>query len=373
MLERCSIRTRVPSRIMIRHSASHLLAADFEYVPGIVDRNWIGDGPLCAELKELLATHFGHSEVVLTESGAAALLLGLLALHEHDPERTKVVTSAYVCPAVVSAIVQAGLEPVFADTCKDSLSIDMAAVANRVNGKSLAIICTNTGGIPDDYTAAEAFGIPVISDCAQGIGTRVGGRDLASEGTCSILSFGPTKMLTAGRGGALLCRTESLGKTLAKLAKEELSVEEYRRSGFRATWGQHVGELTAGLAAAQFRRLEALIDRRRQIAHSYDQVLRERTDVSLMQEGGLARFNRFRYYFLSNRASAWVEHLRSLEIDARRSIAHVMAEYFGSLKAFPHLDRVSNMVVSVPIYPAMTNAEADTVAEALRSSPKGEK
>src|ERR1017187_9082450 len=121
-LERCSIQERVPSSIMIRHSASHLLATDFEYVPGIVDRNWIGDGPLCADLKELLATRFGCSQVVLTQSGAAALLLGLLALREHYPEKTRVVTGAYVCPAVISAIVQAGLEPVLVDTCKESLS-----------------------------------------------------------------------------------------------------------------------------------------------------------------------------------------------------------------------------------------------------------
>jgi dTDP-4-amino-4,6-dideoxygalactose transaminase len=267
---------------------------------------------------------------------------------------------------------QAGLEPVLTDICKESLSIDMAAVADRIDADTLAIICTNTGGVPDDYTAAEEFGIPVISDCAQGIGTRVGGRDLASQGTFSILSFGPTKMLTVGSGGAFLCRAESLGKAVADLATEELSVDAYRRSGFRITWGQHVGELTAGLAGAQLGRLEASVERRRQIAHSYDQVLSERSDVRLTLEGRSARLNRFRYFFLSNRASAWVEHLRAFDIDARRSISHVMAGYFGSLDAFPQLERLSTMVVSVPIYPAMTNAEVGVVAEALKLGPEGQ-
>jgi perosamine synthetase len=355
---------------MINHSASHLLAADFEYVRGIVERNFIGKGPLCAELESLLATRFGRTEVTLTHSGTAALHLCLVALAEQNRNKTRVLLGAYVCPEVVSAVIQAGLEPAFADCLADSLNVDMAAMANGVDAKTLALICTNIGGVPDDYLAAAAMGVPVISDCAQSVGSRVAHHDVASEGICSILSFGATKMLTAGSGGALLTSSEELGRAVAHLARQELPVEHYRRAGFGVTFGQHMGDLTAGLALAQLRRLDALVARRRQIAQSYDGALSEQPDVHLVNDSGPVRSNRFRYYFLSEQAPAWVEYLRSLEIDARRSISHLVPEYFGNLKAFPNIAKMSERVVSIPIFPAMTAEQVGFVAKALAEGLK---
>jgi perosamine synthetase len=360
----------MPSGNLIRHSASHVLSADFQYIQGIVDRNHVGQGPLCEDLKQLLKTQFACHDVILTDSGTAALHLCLLALAEEHSERTRVLMGAYVCPEVIGAVIRAGLEPVLVDTCADSLNVDMVALGELVDARTLTIICTNVGGIPDDYHAAATLGVPIISDCAQAVGSCVAGRDVASEGLCAILSFGSTKMVTAGGGGAVLCRSESLAKTIAYLARPELSVEEYRRAGFRVTYGQHIGDLTAGLAGAQFRRLEALINRRRLIAESYDRVLSDRADVSLVNEGHLVRSNRFRYYFLSPQAPLWIESLRAVGIDARESISHVIPEYYGKLSAFPRLGRVSKMVVSVPIFPAMTVDEGATVTTALRTGPR---
>jgi dTDP-4-amino-4,6-dideoxygalactose transaminase len=355
---------------LIRHSASHVLAADFQYLQGLIERNYVGDGPLCDDLRQLLKAQFSCSEVVLTDSGTAALHLGLLALAAERPGRRRVPVSAYVCPEVISAIVRAGLEPVLADSRDDSLNLDMAHLGGLVDAQTLAIICTHIGGLPDDYATAASFGVPVISDCAQALGSLVAGRDVACDGVCVILSFGATKMLSAGGGGALLCRSESVAGTVANLARPELPVDEYRRRGFQVTWGQHMGDLTAGLAAAQVRRLAAIIERRRSIAESYERVLRARSDVTTVSEGTGVRANRFRYYFLSPEAPRWIKALRSKGIDARESISHVIPEYRGDMRAFPRLGSVSTMVVSVPIFPAMTAQQTETVVAALGAGPE---
>jgi hypothetical protein len=80
--------------------------------------------------------------------------------------------------------------------------------------------------------------------------------------------------------------------------------------------------------------------------------------------------NRFRYYFLSESAGTWVAHLRTREIDARRSIAHVIPEYIGEPSSFPNLVRLAPLVVSVPIFPAMTPIQASFVAEMLKLGPR---
>ena len=351
---------------MIGHSASHVVAADFDYVRGIVDRNHVGAGSLCSALRQLLKTQFSCNEVILTDSGTAALHLCLLALAMEHPGRTKVLAGAYACPEVICAILHARLEPVLVDSRADCLNVDMAVAGRLVDEKTLAIICTHVGGIPDDCRLAATFGVPVISDCAQAVGSSVDGRDVASEGLAAILSFGPTKMLSAGSGGALLCRSESLGRTIVNLARPELSIEEYRRDGFRVTYGQHIGDVTAGLAAAQLRRLPGLVERRCSIAASYEAVLRARADIELPNQGAGVRANRFRYYFLSREAAVWIESLRSRGIDARGSIAHVIPEYYGNLGAFPRLGVMCGRVVSVPIYPAMSAADVDAITAALQ-------
>jgi perosamine synthetase len=359
----------MPFDAAIHHSASQLLSSDFEYIQGIVDRNYVGQGQLCDNLKQLLKERYACHQVILTDSGTAALHLCLLGLCEEYPAKKRVLVSAYVCPEVIGAVMRAGLIPVLVDICADSLNVDVSSMAKLFDADVLAIICTNIAGMPDDYSAAAAFGVPVVSDCAQSIGSSINGRDVAGEGVSAILSFGSTKMVTAGGGGAILCRGESLAEIIVRLARPELSVEEYRKTGFQVTFGQHLSDLTAGLAGAQLRRLDEMVARRRHIAESYDQALHDCGEAGVVKERHLVRSNRFRYYFLSDRATLWLDFLRSKGIDARGSISHVIPEYYGNTDAFPRLGRVSEMVVSVPIFPAMTTEEVGAVADALKSGP----
>jgi perosamine synthetase len=357
------------NRRTIAHSASQVLATDFNYVQGLAQRNFVGNGPLCTQLRSQLARTYGHAHVVTTDSGAAALLLALLALRPEHPGKTHVVTGAYVCPAVVNAIRQAGLEPVFADTRPDSLNIDMTDAARRIDARTLALVCTNCGGVADDYTAAAKLGVTVISDCAQALGTLEAGKDLASRGDCTILSFGPTKLLTGGGGGALLFG-ESLTLRASRLARDELPVEEYRANGFEPTWGQHFGDLNAGLVLAQLDRLDAMISRRHLIARRYDAVLGDKKGVVLVMEPPTVTFNRYRYYFLARNAAAWVEHMQTHGIDARSSISHVLPDYFPGSGRYPNLAAVAGKVVSLPIYPGLTDDQVSAVALAAATGPE---
>lgn len=355
---------------MIPHSASQVETQDFAFIAGVVERNFVGRGPLCADLERELGLRFGRAHVTLCNSGTAALHLALVALKQHAPAGARVLLGAYGCPEVVSAVLRAGLQPHFVDIAPGTLNMDMQAARAQVDERALAILCTHIGGRPDDLAAAAALGLPVISDCAQGVGSRIGAEDVASAGICSILSFGATKMLTVGSGGAVLSGDATLGARIAHLARAELSVEEYRREGLVPRFGQHVGELTAGLALAQLRKLDVSIERRREIAAAYDTALAPHPDAQAPGEQ-LVRLNRFRYYFMTSRADAWLAHLRSNGIDARRSISHALPDYVGRLDAFSGLARALRQVVSVPVYPAMTASQVHTVAAALAAGPDG--
>lgn len=356
---------------MISHSASSVAAKDFSFVEGLARANFVGPGRLSERFRNRLRAFARRSECMLTNSGTAALEISLHVLRRALPKRRYVAVGSYVCPAVVSAIVREGLKPLFLDVMPDSVRISMESARNRIDQATLALICTNIGGIPDDYTEAERLGCPVVSDCAQGIGSSWAGRSIVELGQFAVFSFGPTKMLTAGVGGALLSNDETSHRSATSYATGELDVAEYRQKGFLATYGQCFSDLNAGLGLSQLQRMGAFVRKRQAIARAYGAVLLPHgIGVPALPSG--AGSNCYRYYFLSDRSADWIALLRRAGIDARPSISHSMVDYFQRIGRLPNLRKNAACMVSLPIYPELTTRQVGKITDTLqRAVDKG--
>lgn len=351
---------------MIRHSSSNVLPEDFAFVQNLATRNFVGRGELCRHFEASLSGRFDRPRALLTNSGTAALEVSLNALRKIKPKADRVIVSAYVCPAVVSAVLRESLKPVFVDVMPGSMNLDVRLAADRVDENTLALVLTNLGGVPDDYEQGLALGCFVVSDCAQAIGATWNGVDLATLGHLAVTSFGPTKVLTAGVGGALLTGDEELYDHAKNYATPEWDVDMYKFAGFVSTCGQHFSDLNAGLGLAQLAKLDTMIDRRRSIAQRYSDLLSTELGVLLPEKPSQARENNFRYYFFSNMAPRWLALLSQSGVDARGSIAHDMSTYFQGLERMERLAKNVGRVVSLPIYPSMTDSEVGDVLSALR-------
>jgi len=350
----------------IRHSSSTVCATDFCFIRKLAKQNYVGYGELCKELERRLAEGCGRAAAILTGSGEGALALALHRLKSVNPGKEEVIISSYVCPSVVNAILSGGLRPVFADIAPDSLNLGLDDVRERrLTQDTLAIVCTHIGGLPDDIYSATQLGVPVISDCAQALGSGIGGRSLLALGDISITSFGPTKFLTGGLGGAVLCATQD-EEAIRRSATPELAVADYRENGFEQTLGQHVSELNAGLVLAQLEHLAGFVQKRRRIAQRYDKALTSVPGVSLPGKVSAAEPNYFRYYFFSDRAIEWQHCLAQAGIDARTSISHRVSEYFPDDGTRPVLARQAQRVVSIPIYPGLKAAQVARIFDTLQ-------
>jgi perosamine synthetase len=354
----------------VPHSASALAADDFAFIRDVVGRNFAGNGEECQRLRDRLASLCQRKHVILTSSGTAALELSLLALGARDRTKRQVVTSAYVCPAVANAIAAAGLEAVFADCKSDSLSLGAAQLAAAVSAQTAAVVLTNLGGIPDDYDLPP--GIPVVSDCAQALGTLIDGVPLTALGDVAVVSFGPTKIVTGGGGGAVLCDDDALAAIVSEMARPELPVSLYRERGFVTTRGQHFSDINAGLVLSQLGKLPGFIAWRRAIAARYDEVLAG-VDVRVVHEGQGVQLNRYRYYILAEDAAGLIAQLRSVGIDARDSLAHRTAGYVSAMDEPRNISSLAARVVSLPIHCQMSAADVELVALTLQSSILGRK
>lgn len=351
---------------MISHSSSNVFPEDYAFVQDLATQNFVGHGHLCRQFEASLLDRFDRPRGILTSCGTSALEISLNAFRKIKPKAGRVIVSAYVCPAVVSAVLREGLEPVFVDVMPGSMNIDVRLAAERVDESTLAVVLTNLGGVPDDYEQGLKLECFVVSDCAQAIGATWNGVDLAALGHLAVISFGPTKMLTAGVGGALLTGDEEFFGHAKRYATEEWAVDMYKFTGFVPTCGQHFSDLNAGLGLAQLAKLDAMIDRRGAIARRYSDLLSTEFGFFLPEKLSQARENHYRYYFFSDMAKHWLALLANSGVDARGSIAHDMSAYFQGMRRMERLAENVGRVVSLPIYPSMTDGEAGHVLSVLR-------
>ena len=354
---------------MISHSSSHILSKDFSFIEKLAQRNFVGKGVICKKFQEKLCLISKRTESILTTSGTAALEISLHVLRRLKPKCRYVGVSAYVCPAVMSAILRAGLKPLFLDVLPDSMNLNMESAHERIDESVLVLICTNIGGFPDNYTKAGKLSCALVSDCAQAIGSQWNGRPVTRFGQLTILSFGSTKMLTAGYGGALLMDDRGLYELASSYASEELDADAYRKHGFSVTFGQHFSDLNAGLGLSQINQLETFIRKRQIIARKYSEALESDGEVNIPRLSTEADANYYRYYFFSDQAQEWLEFLRRNDVNARPSISHDMSEYFPRIGSLPNLRKNSKRIVSLPIYPNMTRSEIGKIAKLLRKGP----
>src|SRR5439155_5841738 len=217
---------------------------------------------------------------------------------------------------------------------------------------------------------AGRHGLPVIEDCAQAHGATIGGQPAGSLGACGCFSFYPTKNLGAlGDGGAIVTGDAALAEKLRRLRQYGWERKYY--SVEPGGVNSRLDELQAALLAAKLPHVAAWNCARREQAGWYDELLR---DLPL----GLPQADDGHVYHLYVVRSAARDQLqaalreRGVATDIQYPLpAHLQPSYtqFGPpAGALPVTERLAREVLSLPIYPELTRAEVETVAEAVREA-----
>ncbi|MET4568332.1 DegT/DnrJ/EryC1/StrS family aminotransferase [Rhodanobacter soli] len=193
-----------------------------------------GAPTLAADIAALLDT----PPLQLECSGTAALLIALTTLREMQPQRGRVVVSAFTCPLVAIAVQQAGLELQLCDLRHGHYDMDPAALRAACDERTLAIMPTHLAGrvadVDDALAVARQVGAYVIEDAAQALGARRDGVSVGLAGDVGFFSLAAGKGLSIYEGGLLLARDPSLRERLAHTAARLVP----RRPGWE--WKRHI-------------------------------------------------------------------------------------------------------------------------------------
>ena len=163
-------------------------------------------GTLCRDFEKAFAHWCGADYAVSLMNGTVALDVALKVLNIGEGDEVIVTSRTFL--ASVSAIVNAGAKPVFADVDMDSQTITPETVKPVITAKTKAIICVHLAGWPCDMPGfmalAQAHGLKVIEDCAQAHGARINGQSVGTFGHVSAWSFCQDKIMTTGGEGGMV-------------------------------------------------------------------------------------------------------------------------------------------------------------------------
>lgn len=305
-------------------------------------------------------------------SGTEALHVAIRALGIGPGD--EVITTAHTAVATVSAIELAGATPVFADIDPNYFTLDPALVERAISPKTKAIIAVHLYGQPVDLAAfsaiAKRHGLKLIEDCAQAHGALHQGRRVGSVGDIAAFSCYPTKNLGAiGDGGMIVTADDELA-TRCRLLREYGWAERYvsHISGFNS----RLDELQAAILRVKLPALDADNEKRRQIAARYDAELAG-LPIELPQRRPETNHVFHLYVLRTKNRDRVQEHLKAAGVGALIHYPvpiHQQKAYLGKLRggeSLPETERAAREVLSLPMYPELTEAEVGAVISALKS------
>lgn len=171
------------------------------------------------DFEKAIAKFLGFERVLLTSSGTAGLVVALSVLKEITG-KTQVIVSAFTCPLVALACMQAGVDIVLCDTDANSFQLSTDRLGQLINENTLAIIATHMGGLGDNIIAiskiAKQYNAYVIEDVAQSLGLKINGQPAGTIGDIAIFSLAVGKGLTMYDGGFVAAKSHELQDRLEK-------------------------------------------------------------------------------------------------------------------------------------------------------------
>jgi dTDP-4-amino-4,6-dideoxygalactose transaminase len=355
---------------------------------------WLTTGPRAARFERDFREYTSAPHAVAVNSATAGLHLALAGLGIGPGD--EVITTPMTFCATVQTILHVGATPVLADIGWDG-NIDPEEIAKRITSRTRAIIAVHMAGLPCDMASiwelARRRGIHVIEDAAHAAGARYGGRQIGAGPTetadasdAVAFSFYATKNLTTGEGGMVTTHRPALAQTMRMLALHGVNHEAWDRYTDRGDWHYDVlahgfkynlSDIQAALGIHQLRKLDQFIERRTRIAQMYHEAFGDLEEAETPPENPRCRHAWHLYILRLN--------LRRLKIDRGKIIRELqqrgvgtsvhfipipLLRYFSRLPmaqyACPRALDLYPRIVSLPLYPAMTEDQVQYVARSVR-------
>jgi perosamine synthetase len=342
--------------------------------------NW-AIGSNIDQFEHNLSEYIGSKYCTTFNSGTSALHSLLLASGIGPGD--EVIVPSFTFIATANAPLFVGARPVFADIEKQTFGLDPQDVVEKITSKTRAILPIHYGGSPcrirEIQEIARDHNLLLFEDAAESLGAKIGDQNVGTFGDAALLSFCQNKIITTGEGGAIVTESRDIHEKL-KLIRSHGRVEtcdyfsstelfDYITLGYNF----RMSNITAALGVAQLRKIDKIIDMRRNLAKRYIQKLKTCGDNLVINKLPRDYFDVYQLFSVrAKKRDELMEHLAAEGIMTKIYFppVHTTNYYKDVLKyscALPVTMEVSSDIISLPFFPTMSNTEMNMVVDAIKA------
>ncbi len=342
---------------------------DTRAVQSVLESGHIATGSVVKEFEDRFSEYIGKKHAIAVNSGTIALYLAVRV-----PGLRRVILPAITCPEVLNAVVHAGAEPVIVDVEESTHNLDPDQLqGDRVRGAD-AVIITHCYGHPARMDViretCQEKGWTLLEDFAQSTGALYRGNRCGSLGTLSVTSFYATKSLTTGHGGMILTDSEETGRQF-RIARGD---DTYQYLENFVPLNLKMTDFQAAMGIRQLGRLEEFVERRREMASRYRDLLKDVEGISLLQDQEGVRNCYYKVVAMVSgiQKQTFISRMRERGVqigilyDPPLHLTRLMKGRTGVARDLPVAERCAAHVVSLPVFPSMSEGDVDRVCSAIR-------
>jgi len=356
---------------------------DIKMVKDTIQRgmNW-AIGPNIEKFEEMLSRYLGRGYAVAFNSGTSALHAALLAYGIGEGD--EVIVPSFTFIATANAPLFVGAKPVFADVEETTYGLDPRDVMHKITPKAKAIIPIHYGGCPcliNELTEiATEHGLILIEDAAESLGAAVDGKKAGSFGDCAGLSFCANKIITTGEGGAIvtdsaeICDKLRLIRSHGRLEDVNYFSSTAHRDYVSLGYNFRMSDITAALGIAQLGKVDRIIGIRRRNADTMSARLSQIAEIEVpCPPDGF--FHVYQMYTIKikegrEKRDALAAYLAQKGIMAKvyfspAHLTHFYKDSLGYSCELPITERLADQVLTLPMYPTLTEDEINLVTDAI--------
>lgn len=364
--------------------------SDVQAVSDTLRSSYLTTGPEVDGLEHDLESYTGAKYAVAVSNGTAALHCACIAAGIGPGD--EVITTPMTFAASANCALYCGAKPVFADIEMDTYNISPQSIREHITENTKAVVAVDFTGqaVKNDEIRAicDEFNLIFIEDAAHAIATKYNGRQVGSMADMTCFSFHPVKTITGGEGGAVLTNNEKYAKKLLLARSHGIEHDEscYEDGIPEGPWyyemqflgyNYRLTDFQAALIRSQMKKLDKFVARRKEIVEKYNEAFSDTLEIIIQKE--IPESDTCRHLYTIRLDLEKLKCTRREFFDAMSAenvqcqIHYVPVYYFPYYRKIgyergicPNAEEIYKGIMSIPLYPAMTDADVHDVIHAVK-------
>ena len=363
---------------------------DVKAVSEVLVSDYITCGPTVKELEKNLADYCQAKYAVAVSNGTAALHCACIAAGLGPGD--EVITTPLTFAASANCALYVGATPVFADINPKTYNIDPESIRAHITDKTKAVVAVDFTGqcVENEKIRAicDEYNLIFIEDAAHAIGSAYNGKKVGSLADMTCFSFHPVKTITCGEGGAITINNEELYHKLVLahthgITKEDEFMEEAPHEGpwyyeqISLGYNYRLTDFQAAMLISQLKKLDSFKERRQAIVKKYNEAFKDIPEIIVQEE--IPESDTCRHLYIIRLDLDKLKCTRREFFDAMSAenvhcqVHYIPVYYFPYYKRLgykeglcPNAEEVYKGILSIPLYPTLTDKDTDDVIEAVK-------